>query len=87
MQDQLNKYQETLLQVKEWMELSDPVKNGTHIRLIESVLPKAVKRSKVKFCDSCGNPFSEDPYPIINENHQVQKGLIQCQECYSEGFS
>jgi hypothetical protein len=38
MEDQLNKYKETLLQVKEWMELSDPIKNGTHIRLIKSVL-------------------------------------------------
>ena len=33
-------------------------------------------------CDSCGKNIKSNIHPIIDENHNIQKGLSQCEKCY-----
>jgi ribosome-binding protein aMBF1 (putative translation factor) len=34
-------------------------------------------------CDSCGKEIKGKSYPIVDENFRKQKGLRQCESCYS----
>jgi len=35
------------------------------------------------YCDICGKGIKQGiKYPVVNENHQEQKGLGQCKRCY-----
>jgi len=36
---------------------------------------------EVKLCDMCGEPFTGFSYHVVDENYNVQKGLIQCGKC------
>lgn len=38
---------------------------------------------KTKKCDSCGYEFTGKSYPIIDENFNKQRGLIQCESCFA----
>lgn len=35
-----------------------------------------------KKCDSCGESFIGETYPINDENNNPQRGLIQCSKCF-----
>jgi len=43
-----------------------------------------MKKIIKKLCDSCGLNFIGKSYPIHDENHNKQKGLIQCEECFKK---
>lgn len=34
-----------------------------------------------KLCDMCGEWFVGFPYHVVDENYNVQPGLIQCNKC------
>ena len=36
---------------------------------------------KPKICDICGEDFSGFSYNVVDENYNVQQGLIQCERC------
>jgi hypothetical protein len=42
---------------------------------------------KTKKCDSCGQSFTGDHYPMVDENYKLQKGLMQCRECFEIGLA
>ena len=37
-------------------------------------------------CDMCGEIFTGGIYPVVNESHVIQKGIIQCEFCYAESL-
>lgn len=41
--------------------------------------------SEVK-CDNCGEYIKGKSYHIVNENHCIQRGLNQCEQCYAESI-
>jgi hypothetical protein len=45
----------------------------------------SIKSKRIgKTCDSCGKPFKGKPYPMVDEQHQTIRGLVQCEKCYSQ---
>lgn len=44
---------------------------------------KTANTGEIKLCDICGESFKGFSYHVIDENYNVQKGLIQCGKCLS----
>jgi hypothetical protein len=34
-------------------------------------------------CDMCGKTITGKSYEVVNENHQTQPGLVQCEKCWA----
>ncbi len=41
-----------------------------------------MKEEKQKRCDMCGNFFTGLSHNVVDENFNIQKGLIQCGDCF-----
>lgn len=55
--------------------------------LTDKTYPEFVKKmtgGETKLCDMCGEPFTGVSHPVVDENFNVQKGLIQCGKCFGE---
>jgi len=48
------------------------------------LVDRVMKKLVMKLCDSCGMKFSGKSFPMHDENHNKQKGLIQCEECFKK---
>lgn len=35
----------------------------------------------IKMCDMCGNSFLGESFKVVDENFNLQRGLIQCGKC------
>jgi hypothetical protein len=44
------------------------------------------EKKKDKLCDMCGEWFSGFSYHVVDENYNVQPGLIQCNKCLGENL-
>lgn len=43
-----------------------------------------MKMENNKKCDICGEPITEKSFPVTDENFNIQKGVLQCEKCFSE---
>ncbi len=43
---------------------------------------KALRKPPLVKCDSCGDPFTGERFPMVDENFNDKEGMIQCRKCY-----
>jgi len=57
------------------------------IQKFKSQKHKDFKTKKIEKtnCDMCGKPIKGKKFQIVDENFNIQKGLIQCEKCYKNG--
>ena len=54
--------------------------NWKELKLSNKKMKKYIK------CDYCGCNITDKTFPIVDENYNQQKGLVQCEKCFSEGL-
>lgn len=37
-------------------------------------------------CDTCGEYIKGGTFPVFDENHNKQEGLLQCENCYASAL-
>lgn len=57
--------------------------NGLYIECSEDTKQKMIGKyiKDLFLCDTCGNTKYGKQFPVYNENHVRQKGLIKCEDC------
>ncbi len=43
-----------------------------------------MKMENNKKCDICGETITGKTFPVTDENFNTQKGVLQCEKCFSE---